>query len=291
MGSKILVAGNHVDNLGYQCDWWRIRWQDKASISSLSTRGGKMGGLDKLVTSQNSVETKLINWSQYKERGSIPIWSKYFKKQDGGESELQQASVSSTKLISISDKRMSTLLNNPALAKSGKRTIISVPLLVLTMEALFVVMSKGTSVLHHLLQIDADRLQVVPLDEDEENQCICLSSFCKRHSPNRSIERVAPDERMGQLPSQQSDNPYDYFGRRGRKEPEALAAASLKRVYVENRPYLFGGFCQHDTVANINKNLMLDAESIVSMSEKYIYMRKTFRKTLPFGDDLNGRLQ
>nr|GEU68763.1 histone-lysine N-methyltransferase ATX2-like isoform X1 [Tanacetum cinerariifolium] len=50
---------------------------------------------------------------------------------------------------------------------------------------------------------DADRLQVVPLDEDEENQCIRLLSFCKRHSPNRSIERVAPDERMGQLPSQQ----------------------------------------------------------------------------------------
>ncbi|GJR67424.1 hypothetical protein Tco_0013489 [Tanacetum coccineum] len=91
--------------------------KDKASISSLSTRGGKMGGLGKLVTSQNSVETKLINWSQYKERGSIPIWSIYFKKQDGGESEFQQASVSSTKHISISDKRMSTLLNNHALAK------------------------------------------------------------------------------------------------------------------------------------------------------------------------------
>lgn len=52
---------------------------------------------------------------------------------------------------------------------------------------------------------DADRLQVVPIDEDEENQCIRLLSFCKRHSPNPSIERVAPDERMGQLPSQQSD--------------------------------------------------------------------------------------
>ncbi|GJX57202.1 hypothetical protein Tco_0287099 [Tanacetum coccineum] len=48
---------------------------------------------------------------------------------------------------------------------------------------------------------DADRLQVVPLDEDEENQCIRLLSLCKRHSPNRSTERVAPDERIGQLPS------------------------------------------------------------------------------------------
>ncbi|GJS97917.1 histone-lysine N-methyltransferase ATX2 isoform X1, partial [Tanacetum coccineum] len=48
---------------------------------------------------------------------------------------------------------------------------------------------------------NVDRLQVVPLDEDEENQCIRLLSFCKRHSPNRSTERVAPDERIGQLPS------------------------------------------------------------------------------------------
>ena len=29
--------------------------------------------------------------------------------------------------------------------------------------------------------------------------------------------------------------PYSHFGRRGRKEPEALAAASLKRLFVENR--------------------------------------------------------
>ena len=52
-----------------------------------------------------------------KERGSIPIRSKYFKKQDGSDSELQQASVSSTKLISNGNKRMSTLPNNPALEK------------------------------------------------------------------------------------------------------------------------------------------------------------------------------
>ncbi|GJU68299.1 hypothetical protein Tco_1254558 [Tanacetum coccineum] len=233
--------------------------KDKASISSLSTRGGKMGGLGKLVTSQNSVETKLINWSQYKERGSIPIWSNYFKKQDGGESELQQASVSSTKLISISDKRMSTLLNNPALAKRWHLNFLAVVHYKHIREITFGVLTKidlmdketdvvdweknyyissiagsnnGSSLcghvkrnpvfttilqntvcghptirpLHHLLQIDADTLQVGPLDEDEENQCIRLLSFCKRHSPNRSIERVAPDERMGQLPSQQSDN-------------------------------------------------------------------------------------
>nr|GEY41645.1 lysine-specific histone demethylase 1 homolog 3-like isoform X1 [Tanacetum cinerariifolium] len=26
MGSKILVVRSHADNLGYQCDWWTIKW-------------------------------------------------------------------------------------------------------------------------------------------------------------------------------------------------------------------------------------------------------------------------
>lgn len=34
------------------------------------------------------------------------------------------------------------------------------------------------------------------MDEDEENQCIRLLSFCKRHSPNPSNERTLPDERI-----------------------------------------------------------------------------------------------
>ncbi|XP_071704627.1 histone H3-lysine(4) N-trimethyltransferase ATX1-like [Rutidosis leptorrhynchoides] len=154
---------------------------------------------------------------------------------------------------------------------------------------------------------DADRLQLVPLDEDEENQCIHLLSFCKRHSPNPTTERSVHDVPMGPIPSQSLDHvrpvnssgcarcePYDYFGRRGRKEPEALAAASSKRSYVENIPYLVGGFCQHEdtTVADSGlsfgcrklKNLMFDDQtSIVSMSEKYIYMRTTLRRRLAFG--------
>lgn len=141
---------------------------------------------------------------------------------------------------------------------------------------------------------DADRLQLVHIDEDEENQCIRLLSFCKKHSPNPSIDRIAPDDRIGQISSQGPDyappvnssgcartEPYDYFGRRGRKEPEVLSAASLKRAYVENIPYLVGGFCHHESLSN-----MLDTvshTSIFSMSEKYIYMRTTFRKRLAFG--------
>lgn len=53
---------------------------------------------------------------------------------------------------------------------------------------------------------DSDRLQLVPIDEDEENQCIRLLSFCKRHSPNPMIDRVVPDERMVQKSSQHLDH-------------------------------------------------------------------------------------
>ncbi|KAM7461652.1 hypothetical protein LguiA_029773 [Lonicera macranthoides] len=160
---------------------------------------------------------------------------------------------------------------------------------------------------------DEDRLHLIPVDEDEENQCIRLLSFCKKHRPASSNERlVVVDE---QIASQCSDyspppnpsgcargEPYNYFGRRGRKEPEALAAASLKRLFVENRPYLVGGYCQHGPLGNtLSSNNTLDeprssfilgklsnseldaCKTIVSMAEKYRYMRKTFRSRLAFG--------
>ncbi|KAK2978537.1 hypothetical protein RJ640_001608 [Escallonia rubra] len=195
---------------------------------------------------------------------------------------------------------------------------------------------------------DEDRMHLIPLDEDEENQCIRLLSFCKKHRP-ASTERPLADERISQVASQYSayvppanpsgcarsgvllklfaffccdsclmeffsehyvrnhvptyapSEPYNYLGRRGRKEPEALAAASLKRSFVENRPYVVGGYCQNKPLGNTLSsstlavpNLSLGMEkleisqldasrSIVCMAEKYIYMRKTFRKRLAFG--------
>lgn len=95
--------------------------------------------------------------------------------------------------------------------------------------------------------------------------------------------------------------PYNYFGRRGRKEPEALAAASLKRLYVENRPHLVGGFSHHDPSGSNASSIQLSGSeysvdlqnmkisihsvsgTILSMAEKYRYMRETFRKRLAFG--------
>ncbi|TYI61069.1 hypothetical protein E1A91_D10G147000v1 [Gossypium mustelinum] len=159
---------------------------------------------------------------------------------------------------------------------------------------------------------DEDRLFLLSVDEDDEDQCIRLLSFCKKHR-QPSNDRVASDERFGRIARRCSDytpplnpsgcartEPYSHFGRRGRKEPEALAAASLKRLFVENQPYLVGGCCQHgmsgSTVPNnrvsgikfslsLNKLKapQLDApNNILSVAEKYDYMKQTFRKRLAF---------
>lgn len=88
--------------------------------------------------------------------------------------------------------------------------------------------------------------------------------------------------------------PYNYFGRRGRKEPEALAAASLKRLFVENQPYLVGGYCQNGLSGNtlpsirvigskFSFSLHRDAPNFLSMADKYKHMKETFRKRLAFG--------
>lgn len=95
--------------------------------------------------------------------------------------------------------------------------------------------------------------------------------------------------------------PYNYFGRRGRKEPEALAAASLKRLFVQNQPYLVGGYSQHafsgnslpssgvigskfsSTLQRLKTSELDTPKDIRSMAEKYTYMKETFRKRLAFG--------
>lgn len=87
--------------------------------------------------------------------------------------------------------------------------------------------------------------------------------------------------------------PYNYFGRRGRKEPEALAAASLKRLFVENQPYLVTGYNQHELFGNLSASTKVNiskysthddgSDNISSMLEKYKFMRDTFRKRLAFG--------
>ncbi|XP_057540933.1 histone H3-lysine(4) N-trimethyltransferase ATX1-like [Amaranthus tricolor] len=160
---------------------------------------------------------------------------------------------------------------------------------------------------------DEDRLHLIPVDEDEEDQCIRLLSFCKRHK-QPSKDRPIVDEKnensfcedLSYTPPNNDSGcarcePYDYSARRGRKEPEVLAASSAKRLFLENRPHLLGGFYPHDSVVrkSVEDNTCngsklysgiqtgsLNQEalpSIHSMADKYRYMRNTFRRRLAFG--------
>ncbi|KAK9159716.1 hypothetical protein Syun_006057 [Stephania yunnanensis] len=181
---------------------------------------------------------------------------------------------------------------------------------------------------------DEDKLHLVSFDEDEDDQCIRLLSYCKKHrSP--SNEHLPTAEQIGSVITQCSNytppcnssgcartEPYDFLGRRGRKEPDALAAASLKRLYVENKPYLVTGYCQnktkedaHKTCGDANKgkddtcktkdDASLSNESLELsdpsgepkpsasqlgtqerkqyLADKYNHMRETVRKRLAFG--------
>ncbi|KAK9138608.1 hypothetical protein Sjap_009202 [Stephania japonica] len=181
---------------------------------------------------------------------------------------------------------------------------------------------------------DEDKLHLMSFDEDEDDQCIRLLSYCKKHrSP--SNERLPTADQIGSVIPQCSNftppcnssgcartEPYDFLGRRGRKEPDALAAASLKRLYVENKPYLVTGYCQNKTKEDANitcgdthkgkddacktkEDASLSNESLELsdpsgepkpsasqlgtrerkqyIADKYNHMRETFRKRLAFG--------
>ncbi|KAG8369538.1 hypothetical protein BUALT_Bualt14G0023900 [Buddleja alternifolia] len=157
---------------------------------------------------------------------------------------------------------------------------------------------------------DVDRLHLAPFDEDEEDQCIQLLSFCRKHRPS-SNERFSVDERIGEKACEHADSPpslnpsgcartepYNVLRRRGKN---TLAAACSKRLYVENKPYLVGGCSPHmplwnnassDTLNRSKYSVELQmlqisqfypCGKILSVADKYNFMRHTFRKRLAFG--------
>jgi hypothetical protein len=76
-----------------------------------------------------------------------------------------------------------------------------------------------------------------------------------------------------------------------------MATASLKRSYVENRPYIVSGCCQsrvgnHTSSEPIqpvdpSDTVQQDAfGNVSSMVEKYTSMKTTFKKRLTFGEFL-----
>ncbi|CAH2038811.1 unnamed protein product [Thlaspi arvense] len=146
---------------------------------------------------------------------------------------------------------------------------------------------------------DEDRLFLLSMDDDEADQCIRLLSFCKRHrqTSNDHLETeyiIKPAHNTSKyLPPPNPSGcartePYNYLGRRGRKEPEALAGASSKRLFVENRPYIVGGYSRHDfstyeRIYGSKVSQIITPSNILSMAEKYRYMKETYRKRLAFG--------
>lgn len=122
-----------------------------------------------------------------------------------------------------------------------------------------------------------------------------LVRLSKRHRQS-SHEHSVADERV-QIIGQCSDykpppnssgcarsEPYDYSGWRGRKEPEVLAASPLKRLFVENQPYLVCGYWQHGLLNDVVDS----ADNILSVPEKCKYTKETCRKQLAFGKSRVG---
>ncbi|CAG7867523.1 unnamed protein product [Brassica rapa] len=146
---------------------------------------------------------------------------------------------------------------------------------------------------------DEDRLFLLSMEEDDADQCIRLLSFCKRHrqTSNNHLETeymIKPVHNTAKFvpPPNPSGcartEPYNYLGRRGRKEPEALAGASSKRLFVENQPYIVGGYSRHEfstyeRIHGSKVSQIISPSKILSMAEKYRYMKETYRKRLAFG--------
>ncbi|KAG5401813.1 hypothetical protein IGI04_016420 [Brassica rapa subsp. trilocularis] len=145
-----------------------------------------------------------------------------------------------------------------------------------------------------------DKIFLRPKEDEEADQCIRMRSFCKRHRQTstaclESKDMIKPTTHKNSdyLPPPNPSccartEPYNFLGRRGRKEPEALAAASSKRFFVENQPYLVGGYSRNEVstyecIRGSKVSQMNTPTNIVSMAEKYKYMKETYKKRLTFG--------
>lgn len=168
------------------------------------------------------------------------------------------------------------------------------------------------------IEVLEDKARHAPSADEDCEQSLRLTSFCRKH-------RQPPDERTpadqqrplalrdcsNYVPPLNSSGcarcePYNHSERRGRKQPET---ASIKRLFVENRPYLVSGCCRNGPWADMHLNaqpglkgscvrgtslpVLASAHQYSSMpqadgsrsfmSDKYEHMRATFRKRLAFG--------
>ncbi|CAN8247651.1 unnamed protein product [Cochlearia groenlandica] len=146
--------------------------------------------------------------------------------------------------------------------------------------------------------VKEDRNVLLPIEDEDGDQCIRMLSFCKRHrqtstaclepkdmtKPVTHAEYLPPPNLSGCARTE----PYNFLTRRGRKAPEALTAASSKRLFVENQPYVISGFFRqevstYECIHGSKVSQMITPSNILSMAEKYKYMKETYRKRLAFG--------
>ncbi|XP_057779288.1 histone-lysine N-methyltransferase ATX2-like [Salvia miltiorrhiza] len=158
---------------------------------------------------------------------------------------------------------------------------------------------------------DMDRVHAAPLDEDEEYQSIQFISFCTRHRPKsneqpsdkRIVRKASEDEHAEYVPP---INPsgcsrteiYDYTKKRANNGQDG---PSSKRLYVENVPHIPGGFSRHMSLWNkmcsnepgtskhsvdllkLRSLQLQPSGEILSVADKYNYMRQTYRRRLAYG--------
>lgn len=149
---------------------------------------------------------------------------------------------------------------------------------------------------------DDDKIHHMLLDEDED-PCIRLLSYCKKHRqpsaerPSLESDPAEPDlvvpMDMASSSGCARTEPYTFHRRSGQKQPQVLATASLKRLYVENRPYIVSGYCQNrvgntssETLQPVGFSDGVQRETfgnVSSMVQKYTRMNASFRKRLTFG--------
>lgn len=150
---------------------------------------------------------------------------------------------------------------------------------------------------------DDDKIHLMLLDEDED-LCIRLLSYCKKHRQPSSKRPSLKSDLGNPAMVVQTDvasssgcartEPYNFHRRRGQQQPQVTATASVKRLYVENRPYIVSGYCQNrggcdtscepiQSVCPSDAALQEVVVNVSSMVEKYKRMKATFRRRLAFG--------
>ncbi|KAM0944167.1 putative [histone H3]-lysine(4) N-trimethyltransferase [Dioscorea sansibarensis] len=157
------------------------------------------------------------------------------------------------------------------------------------------------------VELEGDcNLHLMAMDEDDD-KCIRLLSFCKKHS-QPSTKHIAKEDKRT-LPSQNDSScpifsssgcarsePYIFSGRVVQKDSQVFAAATVKRRFLEDTPYLVSGYCQngsrpssslHESAQGLSlsgvSKLRTQSESFGTMAGKYESMKETLRKRLTFG--------